>query len=348
MTPRLHSSGFESRKRLQTLFAILALLNVAVWCWALAAFRDHAALLAIALLVYGLGLRHAVDADHLAAIDNVTRKFVRMDVPAEATGFFFAMGHSAIVILVAAAVAAAVTTLDRLEQFHRVGGLLSTGISATFLSIIAAMNLMIFGSIYRTWRCVRRGGTYREEDLDDLLNSRGLLSRLLGPFMKLVSRDWHMFALGFLFGLGFDTATEIAMFGISAAEASKGLSLLSVLVFPALFAAGMSLADTADGALMLGAYRWASIKPLHKLTYNMTITLLSAVIALLIGGIEALALIGDRIGLDGSLRDVVAVLTDNLNNLGFAIIGVFVLAWVLSYLIYRVKNLDQLEARTAK
>jgi nickel/cobalt transporter (NiCoT) family protein len=208
------------------------------------------------------------------------------------------------------------------------------------------MNIVIFASIYKSYRRVRAGGTYVAQDLDLLLNNRGFLARIFRPLFRLVTRSWHMFPLGFLFGLGFDTATEVAMFGVSAAQAAKGVPIEAILVFPVLFAAGMSLVDTTDGVMMLGAYDWAFVKPIRKLYYNMTITLVSVVVAVLIGGIEALGLVSDKLGLSGGVWDAVGVLNDNFNNLGFVIIGVFVAAWVLSYVIYRVKRLDDVEVAT--
>jgi nickel/cobalt transporter (NiCoT) family protein len=190
---------------------------------------------------------------------------------------------------------------------------------------------------------VRAGGAYVEEDLDVLLNNRGFLARIFRPVFKLVTRSWHMFPVGFLFGLGFDTATEVAMFGVSAAQAAKGVPFAAILVFPVLFAAGMSLVDTTDGVLMLGAYDWAFIKPIRKLYYNMTITFVSVVVALLIGGIEALGLIGDQFGFKGAFWAAMDKLNDNFNTIGFAIIGVFLVAWIGSYVIYKAKKLDDVE-----
>lgn len=337
----------ELRARLIAIYALLAALNIGAWAWALLAFRNHPALLGIALLIYGLGLRHAVDADHIAAIDNVTRKLMQMKQRPVSVGFFFALGHSATVIVVVAVVAGATTMLGHIQSFHAIGATISTGVSALFLLAIAAMNVAIFVSIYRSFRCVRAGGAYVEEDLDILLNNRGFLSRLFRPMFRLVSRSWHMFPLGFLFGLGFDTATEIAMFGVSAAQAAKGIPIESILVFPVLFAAGMSLIDTTDGVMMLGAYDWAFVKPVRKLYYNMTITLVSAIVAVLIGGIEALGLIADKFGLEGGMWSAIGMLNENFNNLGFVIIGVFIAAWALSYAIYKIKRLDELDIRSA-
>jgi nickel/cobalt transporter (NiCoT) family protein len=336
-------SAPDLKARLISIYALLAVLNIGAWVWALIGFWDRPALLGIALVVYGLGLRHAVDADHIAAIDNVTRKLMQMNQRPVAVGFFFAMGHSLIVIVVAALVAGAVSQLGKFQSFQDLGGTISTSVSALFLLAIAAMNIIIFASIYKTYRRVRAGGAYVEEDLDVLLNNRGFLARIFRPVFKLVTQSWHMFPVGFLFGLGFDTATEVAMFGVSAAQAAKGVPFAAILVFPILFAAGMSLVDTTDGVMMLGAYDWAFVKPIRKLYYNMTITLVSVVVALLIGGIEALGLIADQFGLKGRFWDVIGKLNDNFNNLGFAIIGVFIAAWIISYLIYKAKKLDDLE-----
>ncbi|HEX4765538.1 MAG TPA: HoxN/HupN/NixA family nickel/cobalt transporter [Lichenihabitans sp.] len=337
----------DLKGRLVAIYAVLALLNVGAWSWALIAFHGNPTLLGVALVIYGLGLRHAVDADHIAAIDNVTRKLMQMKQRPVSVGFFFALGHSTIVIFVAAAVAGAATMMGTFQSFQSVGGTISTSISALFLLAIAVMNIFIFSSIYKSYRRVRAGGSYVEEDLDILLNNRGFLARIFRPLFRLVTKSWHMFPLGFLFGLGFDTATEIAMFGVSAAQAAKGIPISAIMVFPVLFAAGMSLIDTTDGVMMLGAYDWAFVKPMRKLYYNMTITLVSVVVAVLIGGIEALGLVGDQLDLKGGFWDGVGALNDNFNNLGFAIIGVFILAWVISYAVYKLKGLDAAEVHTA-
>lgn len=338
-----NDSAPDLKARLVSIYSLLLVLNVGAWLWALIAFWDKTALLGIALMVYGLGLRHAVDADHIAAIDNVTRKLMQMNQRPVSVGFFFAMGHSFIIIVVAAAVAATASLLSKFQSFEDVGGTISTSISALFLLAIAAMNILIFVSVYKSYRRVRAGGVYVEEDLDILLNKRGFLARIFRPIFKLVTKSWHMFPVGFLFGLGFDTATEIAMFGVSVEQASKGIPLAAILVFPILFAAGMSLVDTTDGVMMLGAYDWAFVKPIRKLYYNMTITGVSVVVALFIGGVEALGLLGDQFGLKGRFWDVIGKLNDNFNSLGFVIIGLFLVAWVVSYVIYKAKNLDDLD-----
>ncbi len=337
----------DLKARLFGIYTILAILNLGAWLWALIAFADKPGLLGVALVIYGLGLRHAVDADHIAAIDNVTRKLMQMKKRPVSIGFFFALGHSAIVILVVAGVAVAATMLGHFQSFHEIGGIISTSVSTLFLLAIAAMNIVIFFSIYRTFRRVRAGGRYAEEDFDILLNSRGFLARLFRPVFRLVTKSWHMLLLGFLFGLGFDTATEVAVFGYSAAQAAQGLAVESILVVPVLFAAGMALVDTTDGVLMLGAYDWAFVKPMRKLYYNMTITLLAVFVALLIGGIEGLGLIGDQLNLNGGFWDLTAALNQNINNLGFTIIAVFAAAWILSYAIYRIKGLDKFDVQSA-
>ncbi|WP_322049530.1 HoxN/HupN/NixA family nickel/cobalt transporter [Paraburkholderia sp. J67] len=331
------------RRRVTGIYLLLAAFNIGAWIWAFVAFHAHPLLLGTGLLAYGFGLRHAVDADHIAAIDNVTRKLMQDGQRPVTVGFFFALGHSAVVLLVAAAVAATAAALEsRVEAWKELGGVISTSVSALFLFLIAAMNIVILRGVWRAFTKVRRGEPYDSDDLDLLLNNRGLLSRLFRPLFRLVSNPAWMLPLGFLFGLGFDTATEVSLLGISASQASQGVSMSVVLVFPVLFAAGMSLVDTTDGVLMLGAYDWAFVRPIRKLYYNLTITLVSVAVAVLIGGIETLGLLGDHFGLKGAFWDVIGTLNDNFNNLGFVIIGVFVFSWVASFVIYRLKRYDDL------
>ena len=337
------------RSRLIGLYGLLITANLVAWLWAVLLFRDQPLFLGTALLAYGFGLRHAVDADHIAAIDNVTRKLMQAGKRPVSVGFFFALGHSAVVILAAAGIAATATALSgRFEQFRSIGGVIGTSVSALFLFAIATANLVILRSVWRTWCHVRNGGRYVEEDLDLLLNDRGLLARLFRPLFRLVTRSWHMFPLGFLFGLGFDTATEIALLGISATQAAQGISIWSIMVFPALFTAGMSLIDTTDGVLMLGAYDWAFVKPIRKLYYNLTITLVSVVVAFLVGGIEALGLIGDKLALSGWFWDGIGALNEHFNSLGFIIIAIFIAAWIGSVVIYRYRGLDDLPVESAR
>ena len=338
----------ELRRPVIGIYLLLVTVNLAAWAWALLLFRNEPVLLGTALLAYGFGLRHAVDADHIAAIDNVTRKVMQAGQRPVTVGFFFALGHSTVVILTTAVVGATATALaGSFVQLKAIGAVLGTSVSALFLFAIAAVNLVILRAIWRTFRHVRNGGHYVEQDLDILLSSRGLLARLFRPLFRLVSRSWHMFPLGFLFGLGFDTATEVALLGISASQAAHGVSLWSIMVFPALFAAGMSLVDTTDGILMLGAYDWAFVKPIRKLYYNLTITSMSVVVAVLVGGLETLGLLVDEFELTGPPWDWVGALNDNLGALGFAIIALFVAAWIGSVLVYRYKGLDDVDVRSA-
>ena len=333
------------RLRIASIYTILIAANLGAWAWAFTAFHDHPVLLGTALLAYGFGLRHAVDADHIAAIDNVTRTLMQEGRRPVAIGLFFSLGHSTIVVLASVAIAATTTAFqDRFEALKGVGGVIGTLVSALFLLAIAAMNIVILLAVYRTFRRVKAGAPYVEEDLTLLLAGRGLLARLFRPMFRMIRHSWHMYPLGVLFGLGFDTATEVGLLGISAAQASDGLSIWSILVFPALFTAGMSLVDTTDGILMLGAYGWAFVKPIRKLYYNLTITFVSVVVALLVGSIEALGLVGDRFGLEGAFWDGIGALNDNFGTIGYLIVAVFVLSWIASAIIYRARGYDRLEA----
>jgi nickel/cobalt transporter (NiCoT) family protein len=331
------------------IYALLALANVSAWAWAALVFRDQPVLLGTAFLAYGFGLRHAVDADHIAAIDNATRKLMQEGKRPVGIGLFFAMGHSSVVILAAAGVVGAATALTgSFDRFKAVGSLAGTGVSALFLFAIAIANLIILHGVWRTFRHVRKGGRYVDEDFDLLLNSRGLLARLFRPLFRLVGQSWHMYPIGFLFGLGFDTATEVALLAVSATAAAKGVSIWAIMVFPALFAAGMSLIDTTDGILMVGAYRWAFINPVRKLYYNLIITFVSVVVAVLIGGIETLGLMGDQFALKGAFWDAVDALNGNFTVLGGAVIGLFIAAWVGSVIVYRYKGLDEIQVTFAR
>ncbi len=342
----LSDGAADLRRRILGLYIVLAGANLAAWAWALAVLRDRPALLGTAALAYTFGLRHAVDADHIAAIDNVTRKLMQEGKRPIAAGFFFSIGHSAVVLAMSLAIAVAAAAVEsRFEGLRAIGGIIATGVSAFFLFAIAALNVLIFVSVYRTFRAVRRGEGLVEEDLDTLLNGRGVLVRLFRPLFRMVSRSWHLLPIGLLFGLGFDTVTEVGLFGISAAQASKGLSLSLVLIFPALFAAGMSLVDTTDSVLMVGAYGWAFTKPVRKLFYNMAITLVSVAVAIAIGGIETLGLIADQFQLRGAFWDRVGALNGNWGTLGYVIIVLFAASWLGSFAIYRLKRYDEIEVR---
>jgi high-affinity nickel-transport protein len=261
-----------------------------------------------------------------------------------AVGFMFSLGHSTVVLLGSIAIAwTALALQHRMDTVREIGGIVGTLVSTVFLFGIAAINLVVLRSIYRTFVRVRAGEPYVEEDLDLLLGSRGLLARLFRPMFGMITRSWHMYPLGMLFGLGFDTATEIGVLGISAAVASKGLPMGSILIFPVLFAAGMCLIDTTDNILMLGAYGWAFVKPIRKLYYNLTITSVSVVIAVAVGGIEALGLLVGRFHLQGGFWDTVTRLNENFGMLGYFIVGLFALSWVVSVAFYKWRRFDDLE-----
>lgn len=335
--------GAPLKRRILILLAALVLANLAAWAWALGALGAQPLLLGTAALAWSLGLRHGVDADHIAAIDNVTRKLMQQGQRPIAVGFWFALGHSGIIAALSVAVALTANALSRFEAFREVGGVLATGISAFFLFAIAGLNLAILRSVWQAFRRARAGLPHDEESLDMLLASRGGLARLLRPLFGLVSKSWHMALLGFLFGLGFDTATEVAILGLSANQGADHLALGTMLVLPALFAAGMALVDTLDGVIMLGAYRWAFVKPIRKLYYNITITAISALVAIVIGGIETCALIGDKLVLTGWPWNMAAKAASHFNALGFAIIALFAGCWLISFAIYRWKRLDEID-----
>ena len=336
------------RGRIVGIYALLIAANVAAWAWALITFQDFPLLIGTCVLAYSFGLRHAVDADHIAAIDNVTRKLMQEGKRPVAAGLFFSLGHSTVVVLATIAVAATATAFkDQLENVHAIGGVIGTSVSAAFLLIIAAINVVILVHVWRTFQRVKNGGRCAAEDLDAVLAGSGFLARAFRRLFRLIGRSWHMYPLGFLFGLGFDTATEVGLLGISAAEASNGLPIWSILVFPALFTAGMTLVDTTDSVLMVGAYGWAFVKPVRKLYYNMTITFASVVVAVIIGGTETLGLIARKFGLSGGVWDTIASLNDSFGMLGYLIIGVFAACWIASMTIYRLRGYDAIEVQMA-
>ncbi len=334
------------RSRVIATYAIILAATAIAWVWAIYEFSGHPMLLGMAFLAYTLGLRHAVDADHIAAIDNVTRKLMQDGKRPVDVGFFFSLGHSLVVLLVSTAVAVTAGAFkDKFDSVSSVGSIISMCVSAGFLLILGLLNVIIFFQIYKIFKRVKDTGVYSEEDLNVLMSKRGFVSRIFRPLFGMIRSSWQMFPLGFLFGLGFETSTEVAVIGIAAAQAAKGISIWSIMVFPALFMAGMTLIDTTDGMLMLGAYRWAFVTPIRKLYYNLTITGVSVVVALVVGGIEALGLLGDQLSLKGSFWGFIDSLKDNFNTIGFFIIGIFLGAWLLSVLIYCFMRYDDLEIR---
>jgi high-affinity nickel-transport protein len=337
--------GLGLRGRILAIYAGLALFHVLAWTCCLATFHSQPFLFGAAVIAYTLGLRHGVDADHLAAIDNVTRRQMQNGRRPVTLGLFFALGHSTVVTAAFVAIALLASSLEGpLRDLRAFGAVLGTSVSAGFLLAIGVANAVVFLGVYRAFKRARCGEAVDADDLDGLLARRGLLGRLFRPVFALVSKSWHMYPVGFLFGLGFDTASEIAVLGLSATAAIHGLPIWSLLVFPAVFTAGMTLVDTSDNILMVGAYGWAFVKPLRKLYYNMTITLVSVVIALIIGGLEALGAVGASLGLSSGFWGAVEALNNNFSALGYVIVVVFVASWAVSAIIYRVGRFDEVAA----
>jgi high-affinity nickel-transport protein len=328
------------------LYVPLGIANIGLWALAVLMFRHYPVLLGTAFLAYGFGLRHAVDADHIAAIDNVTRKLMQQGQRPAGVGFCFSLGHSTIVCGLSAAVAiSAVAIKSRFTAFQAFGDIVGTLISACFLLTIAAINGLVLIAIFRTFRRVKAGGAYEDEELDLLLARRGFFGRLFRFLFRLVNHSWQMYPVGILFGLGFDTATEVGLLGISAAEASKGLAVWSIMIFPALFTAGMCLIDTTDSLLMLGAYGWAFAKPIRKLYYNVTITAVSVLVAVVVGGLETLGLVQGELNPSGDFWNMVAALNNHFGLLGYVIIAIFVVSWIVSVLLYKLNRYDEIDAQ---
>jgi len=338
----------DTRARIAVIYTVLVAANIGAWVLAFAAFSTRPVLLGTALLAYTFGLRHAVDADHISAIDNVTRKLMQDGKHPVSVGFFFSLGHSTIVVALSVGIAVAAGFIHAsLPGLQTIGGTIGTAVSAVFLFAIAAINLMVLIEVYRSFCAVRRGEPYHEVAVDAALAQRGLMGRLLRPFMRSVDSSWRMYPLGLLFGLGFDTASEVGLLGIAALEAGKGLPVFTILIFPLLFTVGMCLLDTTDGVLMLGCYGWAFVKPVRKLYYNLNITLVSVLVAVVIGSIEALGMLDGRFGWKGVFWERLGALGDHFGTLGFAIIGIFALGWLVSTAIYKLRRYDEIEAPTA-
>jgi nickel/cobalt transporter (NiCoT) family protein len=339
----INDAPADQRAQIAAIYVLLLAINALAWAWALIALADRPTLLGTAFLAYVLGLRHAVDADHIAAIDNVVRKLMQEGKRPFGVGLFFSLGHSLAITLAVAGIAGAAFALQgRFAAFKSIGSVISTGTSAFFLLAIAAINLIILRGVWKTFVQARRGQPVADHELNALLAGRGLVARVFRPLFRIVSRSWQMLPIGFLFGLGFDTATEISLFTVAASQASGGMSFATVLIFPALFTAGMMLVDTTDSVLMVGAYGWAFLNPMRKIWYNLTITAVSVVVALVIGGVEALGLVADKLNLQGAFWDAVGTLNGGLGSLGYIVIGIFIASWAVSYLIYRWQGFDRL------
>jgi nickel/cobalt transporter (NiCoT) family protein len=343
------------RAKVIGLYALLFSVNGGLWIVTLIAAIRYPILLPPAVLAYSFGLRHAVDADHISAIDNVTRKLMQERKWPVAVGFFFSLGHSTVVFVMAFLIALGSVLIrnnlaNDTSPLKTYGGLIGTSVSALFLFAIAIMNIIILVEVTRTFRQVTRGGTYDAVEIEEYLNQRGFFARIFRGLFKTVDTSWKMYPIGFLFGLGFDTATEVGLLAATGTFATAKVPFYIVLLLPLLFTAGMSLADSTDGVMMLGAYGWAFVKPVRKLFYNVTITSVSVIVALLVGTLETLSVVAGLLNLSGGLWDYVNFLSSgndgkNFGYIGAAIIGIFIVSWGLSALIYRVNRYDEMEAR---
>ncbi|GCF10655.1 HoxN/HupN/NixA family nickel/cobalt transporter [Dictyobacter arantiisoli] len=339
-----NDSAKDVRSKIIGIYTFLLILNVVVWALALLAFSGQMATLGLAVTAYTFGLRHSVDADHISAIDNVTRKLMQEEKRPVAVGFFFSLGHSTVVFGLCIVIAIAASVAKDFDTLKNIGGFIGTSISALFLYMIALLNLVILWDIFRTFQKVKRGETYDEQSLNETLDQRGLMARFFRPLLRMTDKSWKMYPVGVLFGLGFDTATEVGIMSITALLATEGhLPIWTILLFPLLFMAGMCLIDTTDGILMLGAYGWAFVKPVRKLYYNLNITLISVLVALIVGTIEVFSIISSALKLSGPFWEQVGGLSDNFSFIGYIIIGIFVVSWLVSTAIYKIKRYDDLE-----
>jgi nickel/cobalt transporter (NiCoT) family protein len=304
---------------------------------------DKAFGIGIGLTAYTLGLRHAFDADHIAAIDNSTRKLMNDGQRPLGVGFFFSLGHSSVVFGLALLITIGLKTVigpvnDDSSALHHYATMIGTGVSGAFLCLIAIINVVILVSILGVFARMRRGG-YDEDDLEAQLNKRGLINRVLGRFTKSITASWHLYPVGLLFGLGFDTATEVALLVLAGTSAAAGLPWYAILCLPVLFTAGMCLLDTIDGSFMNFAYGWAFSNPVRKVCYNITITGLSVVVALLIGSVELLGLLAGQLGWRGEFWSRLGGI--DLNAIGFLVVGLFVLTWAVALLVWRYARIEE-------
>ncbi|TMD36104.1 MAG: HoxN/HupN/NixA family nickel/cobalt transporter [Chloroflexi bacterium] len=332
------------RARLGGFFGAVGVLHLAGWGLLLAYAAQHPGFLALGGLAYTFGLRHAFDADHISAIDNTTRKLLQQGDKPVGVGFFFSLGHSTVVFAIAVALGLAVKSLVQgvvggNGELRSIGGAVGTLVSGGFLVLIGLMNLVILLDIVRVYRKMHRG-EYTREGLETELVAGGLMTRIFGRMFRVVSHSWQMYPIGFLFGLGFDTASEVALLAISAGAAAQGLPFTAVISLPLIFAAGMSLMDTTDGAFMSKAYSWAFASPIRKVFYNLTVTALSVFVALFVGVVELSQIVVHIAGFHGAVWDAIANF-DLIGKAGYVIVGAFVLAWAGAFAIYKVRRIDE-------
>ncbi|MCL5283204.1 MAG: HoxN/HupN/NixA family nickel/cobalt transporter [Armatimonadetes bacterium] len=329
------------RRHLILLYLAIFIITAAGWAWWWLASNSHPILFSMGILAYVLGVRHALDADHIAAIDNTTRKLMNEGQKPISVGWFFALGHSTIVAVLAIALAASSHFVaTHIPSLERLGGILGTVVSAFFLYLIAILNLVILRDLFHLFQQVHRRSAEQSppENLEELLQQRGLMNRIIGPLNHLIHRSWQMYPIGVLFGLGFDTASEVVLLGMSASVGVKSLPAAEILVLPLLFAAGMTLVDTTDGVLMTLAYDWAFQRPVRKVYYNLTITTMSVLVALLIGTVEWLQVLSHWFTWNGPLGKWVQNL--DIGGIGYEIVAILLLTWVISVWIYKAKGFD--------
>ncbi|MGW9920162.1 HoxN/HupN/NixA family nickel/cobalt transporter [Staphylococcus hominis] len=317
---------------------IVILLHIIGFSFLFIADTNHL-LFGMGILAYTLGLRHAFDADHIAAIDNTVRKLLQQKRNSVGVGFYFSIGHSTVVFLMSVLLGISVKwAKDELPYFQNIGGIIGTLMSGFFLLLIGILNLFILISLIKLFARLRNEHI-REEELDALLESRGFITRFIAPYFNLISRSWHVLPLGFLFGLGFDTASEIALLALSSGASQQSISFLGILSLPILFAAGMSLLDTLDGIIMKSAYNWAFFNPIRKIYYNITITAISVIAALIIGLIELLQIMEDKLHLKGTFWNMIQSI--QFDYLGYILVALFLITWLISTLIWKFGKVEQ-------
>jgi len=332
------------RRRLAGFFGAVGLLHVVGWGLLLVYGASHPGFLALGGLAYTFGLRHAFDADHISAIDNTTRKLLQTGKKPVGVGFFFSLGHSTVVLLIALALGFAVKAIVQgvvgdNGQLRDIGGVVGTMVSGGFLVLIGLLNLVVLLDIVRVYRKMRRG-EFDRTALEHELISGGVMTKIFGRMFRVIDQSWHMYPIGFLFGLGFDTASEVALLAISAGAAAQGLPFAAVVSLPLIFAAGMSLMDTTDGAFMSKAYSWAFASPIRKVFYNLTVTSLSVFVALFVGVVELAQILIQLLHLRGGVFDWVRRF-DFLGATGYVIVVAFVVAWACAFAIYKVRRIDE-------
>ncbi len=344
------------RRSLSSMFGFILLLHVVGWGLLILASSHHYQLhaksvlgIGTGVLAYTLGMRHAFDADHIAAIDNTTRKFMSEGKRPMSVGFFFSLGHSSVVFVLTVLLGFGAHALgsqvrNTHSALHHYGGLVGTIVSGGFLYIIAILNLVILIGIIKLFVQMRQG-RFDDSELEKHLNSRGLMMRFFGPIARSIDRPGKMYPLGILFGLGFDTATEVAFLVLAGTSVASGLPIWAILSLPILFAAGMSLLDTIDGSFMNFAYGWAFSKPVRKVYYNITITGLSVVVALYIGTLEIMQVLTTQLNLHGGLWNYAA--NFNINGAGFTIVGLFIVVWAFALLYWKYGKVEERWERAA-